>query len=146
MSLREKASYVVYRFAEKGLEVFMLNDRLNDQGQLRFPQGAQFLHPLNEFSESDRMIELDSPMNDQIGPGTKAIAVEADWHELPSLREAIGDDVAYVKAKVKEIGSDFESGTYVGIKEAFKKVMPHEYALLKELKDILLDRNSVKNI
>jgi hypothetical protein len=55
-------------------------------------------------------------------------------------------DVKLVKAIVKENLPGSEKGTYFAIKEAFKKVMPHEYGALKELKDILFDRNSVTNI
>ncbi|MFT4973965.1 MAG: hypothetical protein ACI9JY_003178, partial [Saprospiraceae bacterium] len=37
-------------------------------------------------------------------------------------------------------------GTFVAVKEALKKVLPHQYDMLKELKDTLLERNSLKNM
>jgi len=145
MGIRDKVSYIIYRYAAKGLEVFVLDDAIDPQSRMRLPKGE--LLDIN-FQSSDTlhpMIELDAPSSDMAG-SPKVFALEADWHELPSVREALGEDMAYVKAKVKELSSDFEKGTYIGIKEAFKKVMPHEYALLKELKDILMDKNTIENI
>jgi hypothetical protein len=37
-----------------------------------------------------------------------------------------------------------EEGNYVAMKEAVKKVLPHQYTILKELKDILMERNITK--
>ena len=51
-------------------------------------------------------------------------------------------DALEMKEKLKEI----EKGGYFAVKEALKKVLPHQYKLLKELKEILVDRNSIKNI
>jgi hypothetical protein len=39
-----------------------------------------------------------------------------------------------------------EKGSFVAIKEAFKKVLPNEYKILHELKDIVLHRNMIKNM
>ena len=41
---------------------------------------------------------------------------------------------------------DFEKGTYVAVKEAFKRVLPQQYAFLKELKEIIADKNQAKSI
>ena len=93
------------------------------------------------------MIELDT-IADENGDQVRTIAVEADWHDIPSVRGLIKHDVKFVKTKIKEAIPSLEKGkgTYFCVKEAFKKVMPNEYKALKELKDILLDRNSVLNI
>ncbi|MBK8280947.1 MAG: hypothetical protein IPK94_12740 [Saprospiraceae bacterium] len=72
----------------------------------------------------------------------KNLAIEADWHDMPSIRGLIKHDLKMVEGKIQEL----EHGTYVAAKEAFKKVLPHEYAVIKELKDILFDRNLIKNI
>jgi len=61
---------------------------------------------------------------------------------MPSIRGLIKHDLKMVEGKIQEL----EHGTYVAAKEAFKKVLPHEYAVIKELKDILFDRNLIKNI
>ncbi len=71
------------------------------------------------------------------------MAVEGDWHEIPSLKAMLGEDAQYLKDKLRSME---EKGTYFVVKEAFKKVLPHQYKFLKELKDILADRNSVKDI
>ena len=81
----------------------------------------------------------------QISPNS-FFGIEGDWHDIPSIRGMIKHDLKRVKSKVKEVLPDVEKGMYFNVKEAFKKVMPHEYAALKELKDILIDRNAVKNI
>jgi phosphopantetheinyl transferase (holo-ACP synthase) len=54
----------------------------------------------------------------------------------------LSEDAQYLKDKIKSM----EKGTYFALKEAVKKVMPHQYEFLKELKDILVDRNSVKDL
>ncbi|MBK8886938.1 MAG: hypothetical protein IPN46_10455 [Saprospiraceae bacterium] len=55
-------------------------------------------------------------------------------------------DVKLVKSIVKENLPGSEKGAYFAIKEAVRKVMPQEYKAIKELKEILFDRNSVTNI
>jgi hypothetical protein len=54
----------------------------------------------------------------------------------------IYEDAMEMTNKVKEM----EKGTFFVVKEAFKKVLPHQYEFLKELKDVLTDRNSLKNM
>lgn len=138
MNLSKKANLIIYRFREKGLEVFLVNaDKKSDNWEI--PQG-----PLNDersqhFKEEDRLIELD-PVQQESGDLEEAWAVEGDWHEIPSLKGMLYEDAKYLKDKVMEMGAFFV------VKEAFKKVLPHQYEFLKELKDILVDRNSVKDI
>jgi hypothetical protein len=76
----------------------------------------------------------------------RALAVEGDWHDIPSIRGIIKDDVRIVKNQLKQRIPGLEQGTFVAVKEAIKKVMPEEYACLKELKEIIVDRNSAKYI
>ena len=136
MNVLDHVRLIVYRFHEKGLEILMV-----DEGQklLRLPNGE--LDP----DWQKKLIELEPIRNDN-GEIIQAYAIEGDWHDIPSIRSLIKQDMELVKSKIKEIIPELENGTYVAIKEAFKKVMPHEYSMLKELKDILLDRNLVKNI
>ena len=93
------------------------------------------------YLEEDRLIELDPVAHDS-GDLENAVAVEGDWHEIPSLKSMLHEDAQYLKDKLKGM----EKGTYFAVKEAVKKVMPHQYKVLKELKDILIDRNSVKDL
>ena len=65
---------------------------------------------------------------------------------MPSIRGMLKHDIKIAKKIIKERLPGAEKGTYFLVKECFKKVLPHEYAAIKELKEILADRNAVKNI
>ena len=106
------------------------------------PSGQQE-KPASEplLMEAGKVIELD-PVRQENGEVEEAWAVEGDWHDIPSLKSLLYDDALFLKDKIK----DMEKGAFFVVKEAFKKVLPHQYQLLKELKEILADRNSTKNI
>lgn len=142
MNLKEKANLIIYRFREKGLEVFLVNPS-DEEGQWEFPNNNALGNEKvqGEADSSDRFIELD-PVVQESGTEEKAIAVEGDWHDIPSLKGMLYEDAMILKDKIAEM----EKGTYFALKEAFKKVMPHQYAFLKELKDILMDRNSTRDL
>ncbi len=125
---------IFYRFHDKGLEIFLVKE--NDQWKI--PSGQANEPTKRFFNRAGKLIELEANKIDQI----KNLAIEADWHDLPSIRGLIKHDLKVVEEKIQEL----EQGTYVAAKEAFKKVLPHEYAVLKELKDILFDRNLTQNI
>lgn len=139
MKLSNKVNLIIYRFREKGLEVFLVNSPDGDNWEI--PKG-----PLNHegprvLLEEDRLIALD-PVHPADGEPEEAFAVEGEWHDIPSLKGMLQEDAVFLKDKLREM----EKGAYFAIKEAFKKVMPHQYQFLKELKDILIDRNSLKNL
>lgn len=140
MDLRKKVNLVIYRFRERGLEVFLMNDpEVNDNWA--FPQGDLAGNPADNPDELDKMIALD-PVQQEDGDLEEGCAVEGDWHEIPSLKSMLYEDAMQLKEKIK----DMEKGSYMVLKDALKKVLPHQYQMLKELKDILTDRNSVKDI
>jgi len=138
MKVLDHVRLIVYRFHEKGLEVLMIK---RDHDKWVLPTGSQISW---EKLRNDEVIELQAH-TDGDAP-IKAVAIEGDWHEIPSIRGLIKQDIHIVKSKLKELIPELENGTYLAIKDAFKRLMPREYALLKELKDILLDRNLVRNI
>ncbi|MEY3248456.1 MAG: hypothetical protein RL742_499 [Bacteroidota bacterium] len=145
MQAQDKVDLFIYRVGDKGLEVYLVNENEADSQW-------KTLHTddLGSTRLSERCcIELE-PVLDAQGATRKAIAVEADWHELPSLRALIYEDyrVAKEKAKqkIREMIPDTENGAFVAVKEALKKVMPEQYAFLKELKDILTDKNQTTYI
>lgn len=140
MSVFEKAFVIVYRFAEKGLEIFLVSDSKEANPVWSIPERETKM-----TSEGLEMIELDPVQIDAESEG-KAVAVEGDWHDLPSMRSLMKEDMEYVKGKIKDALPNTEEGAFVAVKDAFKKVLPHEYAMLKELKEILTDRNAVRNI
>ena len=141
MSLSKKLNLVIYRFREKGLEIFLVNDKEKDTEQWNLPCGDCGERPIEQNSLRDELIELD-PVLQESGEQEEAWAVEGDWHDIPSLKSMLFEDALYLKDKVKEM----DKGTFVRVKEALKKVMPHQYKFLKELKEILTDRNSVKDL
>lgn len=129
-----KIRFIFYRFHDKGLEIFLVKE--NDQWTL--PSGHTKDQTQRFFNREGKMIELEAGEIDRM----KNLAIEADWHDMPSIRGLIKHDLKMVEEKF--IG--LEEGSYLAAKEAFKKVLPQEYALLKELKDILFDRNLTQNI
>ncbi len=129
-----KIRFIFYRFHDKGLEFFLVKE--NDQWTL--PSGHTKDQTQRFFNREGKMIELEAGEIDRM----KNLAIEADWHDMPSIRGLIKHDLKMVEEKF--IG--LEEGSYLAAKEAFKKVLPQEYALLKELKDILFDRNLTQNI
>lgn len=134
MDLRKKVSLIIYRFQERGLEVFLLNDQEKEQWD--FPEGE-----VHTSSSPNHFIELD-PVEEAGGERKEAFAVEGDWHEIPSLKGMLYEDALQLKEKLKEI----EKGGFLSVKDALKKALPHQYAFIKELKDILTDRNSVRDL
>ncbi len=144
MSVLDLARVIIYRFHEKGLEIFLINNEMDkDQDIWQIPQGLS--ESIREKGHLKNIIDLDT-MVDENGRTVKTLAIEGEWHDIPSIRGMLKHDVKLVKAIVKENLPGSEKGAYFAVKEAFKKVMPHEYKALKELKDVLFDRNSVTNI
>ena len=137
MNFKEKANLIIYRFREKGLEVFLENSS-REEGKWGFPEGNP---GDSSASDEDRFIALD-PVEQADGQQEKAIAVEGDWHDIPSLKNMLVEDAKVLKDKLEGM----ENGTYFAVKEAFKKVLPHQYQFLKELKDILVDRHSTRDL
>jgi hypothetical protein len=142
MSVLDLARVIIYRFHEKGLEIFLINNEMGQDTDIwRIPEGfCQQLEGSNK-----RVIDLDPTFTAE-GHEVKNIAVEGDWHDIPSIRGMIKYDIKLAKSIVKENLPGAEKGAYFAVKEAFKKVMPHEYQSLKELKEVLFDRNSITNI
>lgn len=143
MSVLDTARVIIYRFHEKGLEIFLVNSDLeNDPDIWNLPKGN--LHANSNNSEIDS-IQLESQEDDK-GRMVKTLAVEGEWHDIPSLRGMLKHDMKLVKSKLIEVAPEMEKGGFFAVKEAFKKVMPDEYKALKELKSILRDRNLTKYI
>ncbi len=69
-------------------------------------------------------------------------------NNFPSLRALIYEDyrVAKEKArqKIRNLIPEMEKGAFFAVKEAFKRVLPEQYAFLKELKEVLVEKNSTK--
>lgn len=139
MSVLDCVRIIVYRVNKKGLEIFLVNED-KDHWSIPMSHGT--------FSKQDASKDFISlePQRLKDGSIEHIFAIEGDWHDIPSIRSIIKEDVKIVKAQIKQHLPDLEQGAFVAVKEAVKKVMPHEYSMLKELKDIIIDRNSVKYI
>jgi len=134
MSVLDQVRIIIYRVNAKGLEILLMNEDLeNDPDIWGIPQ-----YQLADIAEN--MIKLEDSL-DGSGNFFRSVAIEADWHDIPSVRGIIKHDVKKVKSRIREILPQFEKGSYFTIKDAFKKVLPEEYKALKELKDIILDKN-----
>ena len=142
MNLLNKVRIIVYRFHEKGLEVFLLDaDLKNNPDVWKFPKTV--FKTIDDLDLPREYIEINAP--DKSGmEEIKTIAIEADWHDIPSIRGLIKNDAKIVKALVKETLPGIEKGAYFTIKEVMKRSMPGQYKILKELKDILMDRNLLR--
>ena len=146
MSVLDHARLIIYRVNQKGLEIFLLKPEAPKGEKWRIPETVlKNKRGPNVMMDQDIVIHLD-PVENEDGNMQNAVALEADWHEIPSVRAIIKEDVKIVKTTIKEHIPDLEQGTYVAVKECFKKMMPHEYKMIKELKDILIDRNQSKYI
>jgi len=144
MKVLDCARVIIYRINQKGLEIFLVNTQKEGQETWEIPQGSLPSQHTNSLTQEERVIKLD-PVEE--GESLhQALAIECDWHEIPSVRAMIKEDVEIVKNQIKLHFPELEQGTFFAVKEAFKKVLPHEYAMLKELKDVLVDRNQSKYI
>ncbi|MBC6996194.1 hypothetical protein QWY85_20940 [Neolewinella lacunae] len=128
MGLRKTARLIIYRFRERGLEVFLLNK--SDEWGL--PGGDL------DMESGQDLIELE--MSDE---SEHAVAVEGDWHEIPSLKQMLFEESAEFAERLK----DLEAGTFVSIKEALKsRLTPGQITFLRELREVITDRNSVRDL
>ncbi len=142
MQKDDKTNLLIYRHGKEGLEVFLVNDEEN-QGQWSMPKGNVDQAKAISLS-AEEAIELD-PVEEVDGVFEQAYAVEADWHDIPSIKSILKHDAKFMKKTIKQMVPDMMSkGAFVAVKEAFKKVLPHQYKQIKELKEILLEKNSTK--
>ncbi len=144
MQKNEQVDVIIYRVGEKGLEVFLVHPAEKSDAEQHWKTPTAGEQTPNRLLNC---IELD-PVTGADGEARKAIAVEADWHEIPSLRALMYEDyrVAKEKAKlhIKSLLPDLDKGAFFAVKEALKRIMPEQYAFLRELKDIISEKNSTK--
>ncbi len=142
MSLREKVNLFIYRFAEKGLEIFLMNSEAGEY--LNVPNSnTEESAKLNKISQTNNIIQLEQTTSNE-GNIERNVAVEADWHEIPSLKHLLKEDVHFVADKLFQLLPDSEKGDYVSVKDTIKRVLPHQYQAIKELKEILIEKNLTK--
>lgn len=146
MGVFDYARVMIYRFHEAGLEIFLINNEMDkDPNIWKLPEGVGEEFRTQVESLGKETIDLDE-VHAPDGSPVRTLAVEGDWHDIPSIRGMLKHDMKLAKKILKERLPGSEKGAFVAAKECFKKVLPHEYSAIKELKDILTDRNTVKNI
>ncbi len=130
---KKKMGMLIYRYNEnEDLEVFMVNDGEN----MELPK-TDFISP-NDFEQGTGIPATD---NEDV--------IELDGEEESSNKGGVKHIAIALEAKMEQKMKKFllikkEEGNYVAMKEAVRKVIPHQYAILKELKDILMERNLTK--
>ncbi len=141
MSSKVKAGLLLYRQKNEGLEVYLVP---NDDDVLQMPESfsVEYHEALEAFCERlekvtgikvqvDDLTQLDLVKCMISGKEFLAYALETDWEKLPETSKR------YRFVQVNK-------GAYYAIKDAFKKVMPAQYAMLKELVEIVTSRNAMK--
>ncbi|MEO1261757.1 MAG: hypothetical protein AAFZ15_23335 [Bacteroidota bacterium] len=142
MEINKSASLFIYRIREKGLEIFFQKEG----DSYRLPEQSVTVEQAIPLQKDEEFISLD-PVEAEDGVIGEGIAIEGDWHDIPSLKSIVIHDMKFVKKQIEiMVPEAIEKGAFVAVKEAFKRVLPHQYEMLKELKDIITDRNSVKGI
>lgn len=101
MSVLDCARLVIYRINKKGLEIFLVKGNNESIPNWQIPQGNLKSQHAFSLSADERMIHLD-PIEDGEDLHT-AMAIECDWHEIPSVRAMIKEDVRIVKDQIKQI-------------------------------------------
>lgn len=141
MSALDQVRILIFRCHQKGLEVLLINNEFEKEANIwHLPTGEIGQDVLRNSIQLEDQLDAD-------GNAIKTIAIEADWHQIPSIRAVLKHDIKRLGKKIKaNIPEELHSGAYHQIKQAIKHTLPQEYEVLKELKDVVLDRNLSKSI
>ncbi len=139
MDIRDKLHLVIYRVRERGLEVFVRRGEHADD--LELPEGNTDFDIAQIRRLREEIIALEQAED---ADGVKrGLAIEADYHDIPSLKRLLLDDARRLRQHLQHL-PHAEEGSFVAVKEVAKRLLPQQYRLLQELRDILVDRNSTK--
>lgn len=144
MSVFDLVRIVVYRCHEKGLEIFLMDSDLQNMPEI-WKTSQKEIDQVKQNKPDLDIIELEPSINSD-GNSVRTYAIEGDWHDIPSIKGLLKHDIRLAKDTIKEMVPGIEKGAYVAMKEVTKRVMPKEYECLKELKEIITDRNLLKYI
>jgi len=110
---------------------------------LHLPNSSGNIAPIQQIGKEKSLIQLDETTNPE-GNIEINVAFEAEYHEIPSLKHLLKSDMNFVADKTIHMLPDSEKGRFIALKEAIKKMRPHQNQALKELKDILVEKNLTK--
>ena len=86
MTVLDSVRIIVYRVNAKGLEILVMNEGLeNDPDIWQCPK-------FHLLANTEQMIWLEDTQ-DNSGKSVRSVAIEADWHDIPSIRGIIKHDV-----------------------------------------------------
>lgn len=142
MSVLNTVKLIIYRVHEKGLEVFLVNNEGTESEKWDMPEGKV----KEKLQTTDEDVILLDPIEEEDGRVIKAVAIEGDWHDLPSIRKLVSDDVEFVKSRIKSYLPDMEKGMFFAVKDAFSCVVPRNNVFIKELVEIISEKNLTRNI
>ncbi len=142
MDIFDLARLMIYRIHEKGLEIFLIKPELDEDPSVwKLPKSFSKAGLLDIQKEC---IELDSTCDD-CGNAFTFIAMEGDYHDIPSIRGIIKHDLKRAKRKMDGLFPDIEKGVFMPALEIIHKMLPHEQEAVAELKEIIQDRNMIQN-
>lgn len=124
-----------------GMVIYRYNDQ-EDLEILMVENGNQMELPESEFACCNEF-ELGTGIPAADNEDVIELEGEKDYTGLMA-NSAVALDERMEKKMRKFLRIREEEGNYVAMKEAVKKVLPHQYTILKELKDILMERNITK--
>lgn len=130
-----KLGVVLYRYTNDNLEVYLVQD----EGAV-----AESLPETEQWSLPDSTYQSEAEFADKTG-----MATEYNEEIIPLEHPTVLDKVLALETQMEDAVSKFveirnQKGSFFAIKEAFKKVLPHQYSYLKELTEVLSDRNLTK--
>ena len=148
-----RAGLLMYRYGKEGLEIFLVNDEANiskekenwciPNGKVRMDENSfhaakrEFARETGIEPEVEDFIDLDCV--ECMDGKVKAWAFEeTDAPDLPFNKIKPNESPLRLRRKHKLL---MEKGTWFCTKEAVKKVFPAEVELIKELRDVLNERN-----
>lgn len=148
-----RAGLLMYRYGNEGLEIFLVNDEAEaseEKENWSIPNGSvrmdenSFNAAKREFAretgiepEVEDFIDLDC-VECQDGKVKAWAFEETDAPELPFTKIKPNESPLRLRRKHKLL---VEKGAWFCAKEAVKKVFPAEVELIKELRDVLNERN-----
>ena len=136
MQLKDKLHLVIYRVRERGLEVFV---RDADANTLELPAHASSPVSEEQLLRTHGGIELEEGVDLEVH--NRGLAIEGDYHDIPSLKGLLLDDARRLKRSLTD-SPTLDGGRFVGLRVLAKRLLPEQYRMVKELRDIIVDRNS----
>jgi len=148
-----RAGLLMYRYGKEGLEIFLVNDETDTaeekenwyipNGEVRMDENSfhaakrEFARETGIEPEVEDFIDLDC-VECQDGKVKAWAFEEIDATDLPFNKIKPQESPLRLRRKHKML---VEKGAWFCTKEAAKKVFPAEVELIKELRDVLNERN-----